>query len=176
MTDDERRRMQSALRTLQMQRGNESLSEEDLNLGDTYFVGMNLEDALAHPGSDEDIVLREGDKIIIPQYTNTVKINGAVMHPTTISYLDNKKLKSYVDRAGGYAYRANKKRAYVIYMNGTIDRLKSRSRKAVQPGCEIIIPYKQPRGNFGVAEIVSLSSASASLATMAATLVGLFGK
>ena len=176
MTEDERRRMQSALRTLQMQRGNESLSEEDLNLGDTYFVGMNLEEALAHPGSDEDIVLREGDKIIIPQYTNTVKINGAVMHPTTISYLDNKKLKSYVDRAGGYAYRANKKRAYVIYMNGTIDRLKSRSRKAVQPGCEIIIPYKQPRGNFGVAEIVSLSSASASLATMAATLVGLFGK
>ena len=162
MTEDERRRMQSALRTLQMQRGNESLSEEDLNLGDTYFVGMNLEEALAHPGSEEDIVLREGDKIIIPQYTNTVKINGAVMHPTTISYLDNKKLKSYVDRAGGYAYRANKKRAYVIYMNGTIDRLKSRSRKAVQPGCEIIIPYKQARGNFGVAEIVSLSSASAS--------------
>ena len=176
MTEDERRRMQSALRTLQMQRGNESLSEEDLNLGDTYFVGMDLEKALDHPGSEEDIVLREGDKIIIPQYTNTVKINGAVMHPTTISYLDNKKLKSYVDRAGGYAYRANKKRAYVIYMNGTIDRLKSRSRKAVQPGCEIIIPYKQARGNFGVAEIVSLSSASASLATMAATLVGLFGK
>ena len=154
MTEDERRRMQSALRTLQMQRGNESLSEEDLNLGDTYFVGMNLEEALAHPGSEEDIVLREGDKIIIPQYTNTVKINGAVMHPTTISYLDNKKLKSYVDRAGGYAYRANKKRAYVIYMNGTIDRLIEEQ----------------------VVQIVSLSSASASLATMAATLVGLFGK
>ena len=137
---------------------------------------VSVNETVVHGIPDDETVLREGDKIIIPQYTNTVKINGAVMHPTTISYLDNKKLKSYVDRAGGYAYRANKKRAYVIYMNGTIDRLKSRSRKAVQPGCEIIIPYKQARGNFGVAEIVSLSSASASLATMAATLVGLFGK
>lgn len=176
MTADEKRRLESALRTAKVQWGNEGVSEEAFDLGDTYYVGMDLEKALARPGSDDDIVLREGDRIIIPQYNSTVKVNGAVMHPTTVTYQPGDKMKKYVDKAGGYAYRAKKSRAYVIYMNGTVARLKSKSKKAIQPGCEVIIPYKQPRNPFGIAEILSLSSSASAFATMAATLVGLFGK
>ncbi len=176
MTPDEKRRLETALKTAKVQWGNESVSEEAFDLGDTYYVGMDLEKALANPGSDDDIVLREGDRILIPQYTNTVKINGAVMHPTTVTYQKGEKLSKYVDKAGGYAYRAKKSRAYVIYMNGTVARLKSKSKTAIQPGCEVIVPYKQPRKGFGVAEILSLSSSASAIATMAATLVGLFGK
>lgn len=176
MTPDEKRRLETALKTAKVQWNNETISEESFDMGETYYVGMDLEKALANPGSDDDIVLREGDRILVPQYTNTVKINGAVMHPTTVTYQSGEKLKKYVDKAGGYAYRAKKSRAYVIYMNGTVARLKSKSKKAIQPGCEVIVPYKQPRNPFGVAEILSISSSASAFATMAATLVGLFGK
>lgn len=174
MTPDERRRLETALRTAKVQLNNETVREESFEMGDSYYVGMDLEKALNNPGSDYDIVLREGDHILIPQYTNTVKINGAVMHPTTVTYQKGRKLSKYVDKAGGYAYRAKKSRAYVIYMNGTVGRLNSRSKKAIQPGCEVIVPYKQQKGGFGVAEIMSLSSSASAIATMAATLVGLF--
>lgn len=177
MTDDERRRLEAVLKTVKLQRSSEAFSEESIEMSETYYVGMDLEKALANPGSDDDIVLREGDKLLIPQYSNTVKINGAVMHPATVTYHKGDKLSKYIDRAGGYAYKAKKNRAYVIYMNGSIARLKSKSKKAIQPGCEVVIPYKKPSANpFGVAEILSLSSSASSIATMAATLVSLFAK
>lgn len=170
MTPEEKVRLEAALKMARTQAGNESMSAETLDLGDVYSVGIELEKALDKPGSDADIVLREGDKLVVPEYNNTVKIGGAVMHPNTVAYNPNQKAKYYVNMAGGYSYRAKKSRAYVIYMNGTVARLKGKSKKAIQPGCEIIVPRKA--GNkTSLAEIIGMASTSATTLAALAALI-----
>ncbi|MEG2574350.1 MAG: SLBB domain-containing protein, partial [Bacteroides sp.] len=175
MTPEEKLRMRTAIR-MAAGAGKDSISTKTLDMDTTYYVGIELEKAMAKPGGSSDLVLREGDRIIVPQFTNTVKINGAVMYPNTVTYMDGKKLKYYIDMAGGFGARAKKRSAYVIYMNGTVARLKARSRNAIRPGCEIIVPTKQGRKGLSFGEIMSLSTSAASLATMAATMVGVFKK
>ena len=86
--------------------------------------------------------MREGDELQIPQFSNTVKISGDVMYPISINYEKGKSLKYYIKRAGGYADRAHKSRVYAVYMNGAVEQLGRRSAKAIQPGCEIVVPSK----------------------------------
>lgn len=174
MTPEEKFRLDAAVKMASNGVGKESVSEKTLDLGDTYFVGINLEEALRNPGGEMDVVLREGDRIVVPEYTNTVKINGAVMHPNTVTFKSGQKLKYYVNMAGGYAYKAKKSRAYVVYMNGTVARLKAGNKNAIQPGCEIIVPTKEGRKGMSITDIMSLTSASSTLATMVATMVALF--
>ena len=139
-----------------------------------YTVGIRLDLALANPGSDYDIVMKEGDVLYVPEYINTVKISGAVMYPNTVSYKQGASLKYYINQAGGYGNLAKKKKAYVIYMNGTVSRLKSNNRKAIEPGCEIIVPSKEEKKRLSTAEILSMGSTTASLAAVVASLVNLF--
>jgi len=174
MTPEEKLRMQTLLRMAEKGSGQDSISAKSLDLGDTYFVGIELDKALSDPGTDADIVLREGDRIIVPQFISTVKINGAVMHPNTVTYQNDKKMSYYIDMAGGYSQKAKKSSAYVIYMNGTVARLKSGNKKAIQPGCEIIVPTKQPRRGLSTAEIFSMGTSAATLATMVTTMVNQF--
>lgn len=175
MTPEEKLRMETAMR-MASGVGKDSISTKTLDLGDTYYVGIELDRALKNPGSDADVILREGDKIVIPQFISTVKINGAVMHPNTVTYQKDKKLKHYIDLAGGYGFRAKKSRAYVIYMNGTVARLRSSNKDAIQPGCEIIVPTKPIKKGLTTGEIMSIGTSTASLATMVATMVSLFKK
>lgn len=174
MTPEEKFRLEAALKMAAGEVGKENISKNSLELGDTYYVGIDLEKALKNPGGEMDVVLREGDKIVVPEYNNTVKISGAVMHPNTVTFKPGEKMKYYVDMAGGFAYRAKKSRAYVIYMNGTVARLKKGNKNAIQPGCEIIIPKKSSRKGMSIADIAGITSASSTLATMVATLVALF--
>lgn len=171
MTPEEKFRLDAAVKMASNEVAKEGVSK-NLDLGDTYYVGINLEEALKNPGGEMDVVLREGDRVIVPEYTNTVKINGNVMHPNTVTFKSGQKMKYYVNMAGGYGYRAKKSRAYVIYMNGTVARLKRGNKNAIQPGCEIIIPTKAPRK--GASEILGLGGFSATLATSLATIVALF--
>ena len=137
---------------------------------ETYSVGIELDKALAEPGCDADIVLREGDRLIVPQYTATVKINGEVMYPNTVGYQKGKKASYYIDQAGGYSSRAKKSQAYIIYMNGTIAKV-SKGAKPL-PGCEIFVPEKNVSA-MTLAEKMSLGTTAASIATMIATLVNI---
>ena len=173
MTPEEKLRMETAMR-MASGVGKDSISTKTLDLGDTYYVGIELDKAINNPGSDADVVLREGDKIVVPQFISTVKINGAVMHPNTVTFQKGQKLKHYIDMAGGYGFRAKKSRAYVIYMNGTVARLKSGNKDAIQPGCEIIVPTKPIKRGMAASEIMSMGTSAASLATMVATMVSLF--
>ena len=137
---------------------------------ETYSVGIELDKALSNPGSDADIVLREGDKLIVPQYTATVKINGEVMYPNTVGYQQGKKAKYYINQAGGYSNKAKKSQTYIIYMNGTIAKVSEGAKP--MPGCEIFVPQKKIN-TMTVAEKLAIGSASASIATMIATLVNI---
>ena len=174
MTEEEQRRQADAVRMARMGEGKDSISVEKLNISDTYTVGINLGKAISNPGSDFDLVLREGDILFIPEYINTVKISGAVMYPNTVLYKKGESLRYYINQAGGYGNMAKKKKAYVVYMNGTVSRLKARDRKAIEPGCEIIVPSKEEKKRMSTAEILGMGSTTASIAAMIATMVNLF--
>lgn len=173
MTEEELRRKEDALR-MANKGGADSISVKTLDVSDTYSVGIELEKALANPGSDFDMVLREGDILFVPEYVSTVKINGAVMCPNTVLYKKGESLKYYINQAGGFASLAKKKRAFVVYMNGTVSRLRTGNSKAIEPGCEIIVPSKDPKKRMSAAEIIGMGTSAASLATMIATMVNLF--
>lgn len=174
MTDDERQRMHNIAEILA---GNDSLAlaqaVEKLENVNTFDVGINLREAIDRPGGPADIVLRDGDRIIIPVFTNTVKINGEVMFSNTTPYVKGKNLKYYIEKAGGYSQRAKRSKAYVVYMNGSVEKAKRRSSKLVQPGCEIVVPARQEREGLKPTEILSLGSTSASLATVVLALMNL---
>lgn len=174
MNEEERRRQADVLRMARSGEGKDSISIEKLDMGTTYSVGIDLEKALDNPGSDYDLVLREGDQLFIPEYVNTVKISGSVMYPNTVLYKDGKKLKHYVNLAGGYGSDAKKSKAYVIYMNGTVAKLSKYKSSLIQPGCEIVIPSKPESKKMSVAEMMSIGTTSASIATMIASMVNLF--
>lgn len=137
------------------------------NVPDEYPVGIDLELAIKNPGGDADMVLREGDRLIVPQYNGTVKVNGAVMYANTVAFEKGKRASYYIDQAGGYAGDAVKSRAYIIYMNGKVAKLSHGAK--VQPGCEIVVPAKLKR-KMTVAETMSLGSSLSSIAAMIATI------
>jgi len=134
-----------------------------------YSVGIELDKALANPGCDADIVLREGDKIIVPQYNGTVKINGAVMYPNTVGFQKGKKAKYYINQAGGFSEKAKKSQTY-IYMNGTIAKVSQNAKP--KPGCEIVVPEKEIN-KMTIAEKMTIGTSVASIATMIATLANI---
>jgi len=140
---------------------------QKFNIGSTYYVGIDLDKALANPGGDEDVELREGDRIIVPQYNGTVKINGEVMYPNTVAYEKGKSTSYYIDQAGGFSSDAKKRNAYIIYMNGKVAKVSHRAKP--QPGCEIVVPRKS-RTRMSLAETISIGSGAASIATMIATI------
>ena len=137
----------------------------------TFTVGIDLEKALANPGSDADIVLRAGDTIRVPEYNNTVKINGAVMLPNTVSYIKGKGVDYYLSQAGGYSNNAKKRQKFIIYMNGQVAKVKGGGKDQIEPGCEIVVPSK--KRNFNFATLMSGASSFASLATMITSIVAL---
>lgn len=174
LSDEERRRQNDAIRMAQNGEGKDSISIQKLNLSETYTVGIDLEKALANPKSDFDLVLREGDVLYIPEYVNTVKISGSVMYTNTVVYQKGKNLKFYINQAGGYGNMAKKKKVYVVYMNGTVSRLKARNASAIEPGCEIIVPSKAEKKHMAMAEILGISSTTATIAAMVATMANAF--
>ena len=148
--------------------------EELTEIPETYHVGIELDKALANPGGDFDIVLREGDRIHVPTYNGTVKIEGEVMYPNTIAYKEGKSAKYYINQAGGYNRYAKKNQAYVIYMNGTVAKVNDGAK--ILPGCEIVVPQKAMNRKLGIAEYMSIGSTAAAIATMGATIGNLLKK
>ena len=143
---------------------------EKFNIPSEYPVGIDLPEALANPGCDADIILREGDRLVIPQYNGTVKINGAVMFANTVAYEKGKKASYYIDQAGGFASDALKSKAYIIYMNGKVAKLSHGAK--VQPGSEIVIPAKLKR-KMSTAEMMSMGTSMSSIAAMIATIANM---
>ncbi len=157
----------SSLQQMGQQSKDEQLKK--FQVPNSYPVGIELDKALANPNSDANIVLREGDRLVLPQYTATVKVNGAVMYPNTVSFIKGKGVSYYINASGGYSRNARKSGAYVIYMNGMV----SKSSKAkVEPGCEIVVPSKIRR-RTSPAEILGIGSSMSSIAAMIATIANM---
>ena len=152
-----------------MQVGSEATKSqlEKFQVPNSYPVGIELDKAINDPQSDANMVLRAGDRLILPRYTATVKINGAVMYPNVVSFQKGKGASYYINAAGGYAQNARKSGAYVIYMNGMVAKVKAGTK--IEPGCEIVVPNKITR-KMSMAETMSLGSGMASIAAMIATI------
>lgn len=144
----------------------DSVSIEKLDLNETYYVGIDLNEAMNHPGGSADLVLRDGDELFIPQLENTVKINGEVLYPNTVTFIAGKHLSYYINQAGGYSKEAQKRQAYIIYNNGNVSKA---SKGVILPGCEIVVPTKKHKENTkSLATTLSITTA---IATIAAVLV-----
>lgn len=170
--DEEKKRMRDVINLMNRQFGEAMMDSLGIRVEDTFSVGIDLEKAMAQPGSEYDLVLREGDVLSVPKLNNTVKVNGAVMMPNTVGYLSDKNANYYLDQAGGYALNAKKSKKFVIYMNGQVARIKGRSKDKIEPGCEIIVPSKKNK-RVNVGEILGYASSFGSLVTMFATISNL---
>lgn len=150
----------------------DSIAIDKIDLSNMYNVGINLEKALANPGSDYDLVLMPGDSLYVPEKQSTVKISGDVMFPNAVIYEPGKKLSHYINQAGGYGQRAKKGKAFIVYMNGTVARVKRNT--PIEPGCHIIVPSKPQNGGTDWSKILTLTTGFMSVATMVATIPNLF--
>ena len=171
LNEDERFRVASLMKMAQQQAGSGLDPSKISGTDSVYYVGINLDKALENPGSDYDIILREGDRLVVPEYTGTVKINGNVMYPNTVAYSEGKDYKWYVNQAGGFGNRARKSRTYILYQNGTVTRAKGSSK--IEPGCEIIVPTKTSTAQQTISNIGSLGTSLASIVTLLVSVMNL---
>ncbi|MDE6573249.1 MAG: SLBB domain-containing protein [Duncaniella sp.] len=149
----------------------DSIALSKIDVSPTYNVGIDLQKALDNPGSSYDIVLQPGDQLFIPQEQSVVKISGDVMFPNAVVYVPGKKLKYYIDQAGGYGQRAKKGKAFIVYLNGTV--AKAKKNTLIEPGCQIIVPSK-PNRDTDWTKVLAFATSFSSVATMAATITNLF--
>ncbi|MBQ8487803.1 MAG: SLBB domain-containing protein [Prevotella sp.] len=171
MTQEEREQMETMLRTAQRNSGNDSIDVKKLLTMTTFPVAIELDKALANPGSDDDPYLREGDRIVVPRYTSTVTINGEVLYPNTVRYKAGEKADYYLDLAGGVSSTGKRSQTIIIYMNGMVAKADRKHRPA--PGCQIVVPTKSRRRALGLTEWLSIGTSTASIATMIATIANL---
>jgi protein involved in polysaccharide export with SLBB domain/DNA-binding transcriptional MerR regulator len=168
MTSEEQDLMATMLRTAQRNSGSDSIDVSKLMTLTTYPVAVELDKALKNPGSDDDPILREGDRIVVPRYTSTVSINGEVLYPNTVRYKEGMKTKDYIDLAGGTTSTAKKSKTIIIYMNGMV--AKADRKHKPRPGCQIVVPTKHSGRGLRLPEVMSVGSSMASLATMLITI------
>ena len=171
MTQEERDQMATMLRTAQRNSGNDSIDVSKLLTMTTFPVAIELDKALSNPGSEDDIILREGDRIVVPRYTSTVTVNGEVLYPNTVRYKAGEKAKYYIDLAGGISSTGKRSQTIIIYMNGMVAKADSKHRPA--PGCQIVVPTKARKRSLGLTEWLSIGTSTASIATMIATIANL---
>ncbi|GAC1312508.1 MAG: SLBB domain-containing protein [Mucilaginibacter sp.] len=130
-------------------------------------VGINLIEILKHPGGKNDVILKAGDVLKIPQELQTVKINGEILYPVTVLYSDGESFNYYISQAGGYTQKALRHSSYVVYANGAVDNVRRflffTHYPIIQPGSEIFVPRKSEVKRTSALEFVSISTAAASL-------------
>lgn len=175
MNADERARRDFLVEQVRKQAGirsSDSIAVSQLALSNTYPVGIYLDKALANPGCEEDIILREGDHIVVPEYISTVKVSGNVMYPNTVSYKPGKSYKYYVNQAGGFGNHAKKRKTWVIYPNGTMAQVGHGAK--IEPGCEIVVPMKpEPKAGL-VQQWVAVAQSVASMSALLVIMIKQF--
>ena len=172
MSEDEKARIMSVIRMARQSSGDtsDSISLNKLALRTTYTVGIYLDEALAHPGSPQDVELADGDHLVVPRFNHTVRISGDVNTPNTVAFEPGKGYKYYIEQAGGFGERAKKKNAYIVYQNGTMAMAK---KGKIEPGCEVIVPTKVKKDPANIQKWVGIGTGLASIGTMFATIAHL---
>lgn len=176
MSEEERVRMRAtmeAVRTILTEKG-DSVAYQKLDLDNNYPVYIDLEQALKNPGGEADILMREGDRIFVPEYNPTVRVSGDVMFPNTLFYESGKDYKYYVNEAGGFGHRAKKSKTFIVYQNGKASLVKKGAKP--EPGCEIVVVSKKRKQPWRVGEVVGAMSGLTSLSSMIIAIAYMLGR
>lgn len=145
----------------------DTIDVEKVTIKNRYTVGIDLPAALKKPGCDKDVILRNGDRIIIPQRNNTVRISGEVLYPNTVPYIEDKSASYYINQAGGVSSKGQRSKAFIVYANGQVSRL---HRGRVMPGCEIVIPTK-PEKQHDTQKTSLIMAGISTLSTVSAVII-----
>ena len=150
----------------------DSLLVEERSRESFYKLAVNLPKSLNEPGCDDDIILRNGDRLIVEPVNNTVKISGNVPYPNAVPYVPGKGIRYYMGQAGARGAK-NRKWAYIIYQNGSSAMVSSGAK--VEPGCEVVLPKRNTTSNT-TQNVTLISSMLATLATLGAVVVSALRK
>ena len=148
-----------------------------LNIDEFIEIGLDVKEILKSNGelSQYNLVLKDGDEIIVPKFDNSVEVNGAVQQATAISYTRGLTTKSAINKAGGFGPNAKKSAVYVVYQNGAIASTKSflfiRNYPKLLPGSKVFVPQKaETAGKTSVAEIVGYTTSLVSIIALLKSL------
>ncbi len=174
LTEEEYQRALSARILAAAEAGVDTSALEMPRRNERYTISIDIEKALENPNSFYDVVLSNNDSISVPKYNSTVRISGAVLFPTVVTFDPSVSVRQYIKMAGGYSKGAIRSQKYIVFMNGSAATAGGKNYKP-QPGCEIIVPQKDMRNRrpISATEIASIASSSTSLATMVVSLVNL---
>ncbi|WP_337041093.1 polysaccharide biosynthesis/export family protein [Emticicia sp. 17c] len=154
-------------------KGNQTIEVEDVDATKKSSIGIDLRKILENPGSNEDMILQDGDIIRIPKRLETVRVQGEVLYPTTVKYFDRDNFINYISKAGGFTKRSLKSKSYILYANGSVDRTRRflfvNIYPKVAPGSEIIVPQKTSTAQQQISQVQNL------LGTLGATITTLIG-
>lgn len=146
LSNEEIRRRQKAIEELADNATKTVVETDVISPTTSEAIGIDLKRILARPGSTEDILLQEGDTLRIPKLLETVRIQGEVQLPNTVKYRSGQTFQDYISQTGGFTSKSQRKRAFVIYANGSVDRTRKfmffNLYPRVEPGSEIVIPKR----------------------------------
>ena len=152
----------------------------DGEVADSYInedIPIDLRRILANPNDiTYDLILQDGDEVVIPKRLETVRIEGEILYPTTVKYNSGKTFLDYISSAGGYTRKSAKGSAYVRYPNGSVDRTRKfmfmRFHPKVEPGSEIVVP---PKSETTTEQFNQFSGLVATVSGTLATIVTIIG-
>ena len=140
---------------------------DDIPLAKSESIGINLEQIIKSPGLKSDLLLEDGDIIIIPKKMETVRLRGELLYPTTVRHLPARGLKYYINSSGGFDLKAKRGSTYVVYANGDVARTKKflffNIYPKAEPGCEVIVPKKSVKNPLAASQILNFTTGIAAL-------------
>jgi protein involved in polysaccharide export with SLBB domain len=141
---------------------------------DYYQIAIDINQIMNKPGSEQDLVLRDKDEIVIPKTDNRVKISGGVLRPTNIVYRDGLSIGECISAAGGVSEYARRGRAYVVYANGKSKRTMHfgvfRINPTIKPGAEVVLPETDVKKEKALTSIIQFTTIIAQIGSVLATL------
>ncbi|MAU63792.1 MAG: hypothetical protein CMC38_05545 [Flavobacteriaceae bacterium] len=139
----------------------------DIPISKSEAIGIDLESIIESPGSKSDLLLKEGDVIIVPKKLETVRLRGELLYPTTIRFLQGKSLKYYINSSGGFDSKAKRSGTYIVYANGDVARTKKflffNVYPKAEPGSEVIVPKKATKSPIAANQLLSFTTGLATL-------------
>jgi len=139
----------------------------DIPLAKSESIGIDLDQILKNPGIKSDLLIEDGDIIVIPKKLETVRLRGELLYPTTVRHSPSRGLKYYINSAGGFDLKAKRSSTYVVYANGDVARTKKflffNLYPKAEPGCEVIIPRKSEKNPLAVSQILNFTTGLAAL-------------
>jgi len=139
----------------------------DIPISKSEAIGIDLEAIIKSPKSKSDLLLKEGDVIVVPKKLETVRLRGELLYPTTVRFIPKKSLKYYINSSGGFDNKAKRSDTYIVYANGDVARTKKflffNIYPKAEPGSEVIVPKKPLKNPIAANQLLSFTTGLATL-------------